>query len=797
MKKVLSFVLVLTLVLGSFSVAFAAAPVDVKGATCENAVVALSDLGVVSGYEDGTYKPENSVNRAEAAKLIIAALGLTEYAEGVTATSFTDLAGYAWATGYIGYAETLGILKGVGNGCYNPAGQVTYEQVCTMIVRAIGWTDESLAGTWPANYVVKAKSLGILDNIAKAGSTAANRGDVAIMIYNALECPMVAFDKEAMPYGTGDCMLNRLSNENVVKGVVLHDKTKAEDASGAAIVSGYADGVNLINQYGAKVDVFVNKDAEITGVKATKSTFLTGKFNADGKFVADDVKYDVNEATSAAVVLLNNGRYNATVNFKDLVLDTDYTIAAKVSGKTIKEVYSAAEWDGTTIQWTDSLATKLAKNDKFNGNDFWKNDDKKIDTTTFALVGVDSLDKIPEDAIVTYYVNSKITKIEVSTEVITGKVTKVKSGKLTINGTDYKVVTDSAVNENGLTTGAITAEMLGSEGKWFLNHDGKIVKFDGEEETKDYALVTYTAGISTETGIKNTTYASVELLTADGKVKEYRIDKDMTAFATKLAGMTRGTIISYSLDEEGVLDAVTLVTNKDYTGKEYTKKGFFGGTQVAENVVVFTGTAAEDDWAIGAITDLGTNKAVSDAMVVVKDSKIVAIYTNNNPADSIYAVVNGISAVKNGKDKTVDQLDLIIDGKEVTKLTTKDYSATKGSENLLVKLHTAAEDVDGMDAAPVSAAAVTCAGVKDGSIKVEGAYEANGYMQVADTACVYQLTFDSDNDFDAYVVATLSDINKYDYVWLYETDDDEDGFDVIIFIDEDDYDAANAFLTIY
>jgi hypothetical protein len=86
MRKVLSFVLVLSLVLGSFSMAFAAPLSDVAGEDFEDAVNVLTELGVVSGYPDGTYKPDNIVTRAEMAVIVVRALGLADYATGVSSS---------------------------------------------------------------------------------------------------------------------------------------------------------------------------------------------------------------------------------------------------------------------------------------------------------------------------------------------------------------------------------------------------------------------------------------------------------------------------------------------------------------------------------------------------------------------------------------------------------------------------------------------------------------------------------------------------------------------------------------
>ena len=171
MRKVLSIVLVLALVLGSTAFSFGALPSDVKGTKYEDAVNVLMDLDVISGYPDGSYKPAGIVTRGEMAKIIICALGLEDYAAG--ASSFKDMAGH-WSDKYVAYAVSLGIINGYPDGTFKADNTVTYDEAAKMLVAALGYTEEALIGTWPANWVTKAKTLGILDGI-KSGSAGANR----------------------------------------------------------------------------------------------------------------------------------------------------------------------------------------------------------------------------------------------------------------------------------------------------------------------------------------------------------------------------------------------------------------------------------------------------------------------------------------------------------------------------------------------------------------------------------------------------------------------------------------------
>ncbi|MBQ6684547.1 MAG: S-layer homology domain-containing protein, partial [Firmicutes bacterium] len=166
MKKVLSFVLVLSMILGSFGMAFAAAPSDVAGMSCEEAVSVLIELGVVEGYKDGSYKPERTVTRAEMATLIIKALGLNDYAVGKS--DFADMAGH-WADPYVAYATSLGFIAGYTDGSFRPDETVSYDQAITMVVQALGYKGEYLTGGYPGAFVTQAKTLGLLDDI-KSGS---------------------------------------------------------------------------------------------------------------------------------------------------------------------------------------------------------------------------------------------------------------------------------------------------------------------------------------------------------------------------------------------------------------------------------------------------------------------------------------------------------------------------------------------------------------------------------------------------------------------------------------------------
>ena len=225
--RIIALVLACLMLLGNFS--SVAALTDVDNTKYESAVESLEILGIVNGYEDGTYKPEKEVTRAEMAKLLVVAIGMDTAADLYKGTTrFTDIAANHWATGFINIAVDKGIINGYPDGTFAPDAPVKYSEAITMVVRALGYkTMVEDFGTWPINYIAKAQDLKILKDVEYKDYTHnATRGNTALLLWNALTIPTWGVigqtQGDGLSYNYTDSLLTQhFENYTYVKDLVV------------------------------------------------------------------------------------------------------------------------------------------------------------------------------------------------------------------------------------------------------------------------------------------------------------------------------------------------------------------------------------------------------------------------------------------------------------------------------------------------------------------------------------------------------------------------------------------------
>ena len=335
MKKLLAMVLALVMTL-SLAVSANAAFKDDKSISDDYAesVAVLNGMGVFKGYEDGSFKPEGNITRAEVATIIYR-IYTADVAKndksGLYATynKFSDMAGAGWAQGYIGYCANASLVKGYPDGTFKPSGKVTGYEVLAMILRAVGYdkNNEFSGADWALHVAQTAQQLGVLDNVAKTTdlNAPASRELVAELLFQGIQKAQVTYTP-AFGYVT-DKVISTKTNSLGEKNFKL--------ASAAASDKWGRPATKWTYTTGDKATTFVEKP-DLTYTKAVAEC---------------DVAHDLDLSADTAYALIVNGQ---TASTKYTVNLTDTKTKMGAQGR-LFEVYK----DAKTIVMIDTFLAKV------------------------------------------------------------------------------------------------------------------------------------------------------------------------------------------------------------------------------------------------------------------------------------------------------------------------------------------------------------------------------------------------------------------------------------------------------
>ena len=188
MKKLIS--LILCIVLMTTTVLAYASDDAAKTTPREEAIFDVSSLGIMQGFEDGTFREDELVTRAQFAKIAMAALNLANIEQ--CETNFADVPSDHWASGYVKFATDIGLINGMGDGTFAPEESVTLIQAAKIMVGVLGREIEATEkGGYPSGYLAVATDLSLFDYLEGATSGAMTRGEVAQLVSNALDCNVI------------------------------------------------------------------------------------------------------------------------------------------------------------------------------------------------------------------------------------------------------------------------------------------------------------------------------------------------------------------------------------------------------------------------------------------------------------------------------------------------------------------------------------------------------------------------------------------------------------------------------
>lgn len=450
MKKKLFVIISTIVILCVGSVSFAATSLkDVKNTKYEDSVDTLITLGLVNGYEDDTYKPNNTITRAEMAKLMVVALGQDGKVSEASKkqSKFKDMKGN-WAYGYVNVASDLGVINGYPDGTFGPQNNVSYAEATAMIIRALEYDSEVKKSkeVWPSNYINYANKLSLYSSVgAVKADDGAKRGNVAIMLWNMLRtgmCTVVGQNNNGLVYGQGEKMINK----KMSKFLYMDDATITDiefDSSyknatikikGTTTITITIDADEFAEMYGQKLNVLYNtstkKMAKIES--ASKNTVKTG---------------EIEDVTSSKIYITGGSKKGYELPSKKNILlygiDSldDATSAILIfDGSTLKYVMAFPPKNVNFALVTETEVT-VSKKDGIRIANYGASSSK-----AYALADED--DMPDEDDLIVYYLNSnseivildKVSEDDAKDVTAASKTRITVSGKGKINSSDsYKI----------------------------------------------------------------------------------------------------------------------------------------------------------------------------------------------------------------------------------------------------------------------------------------------------------------------------------------------------------------------
>ncbi len=816
MKKVLSLVLVMAMVLSSMSFAFGASNLtDIVDTDYEDAINTLVGLGIVAGYEDGTFRPEKTITRAEMAKMMVVTLGYGDLVAG-SKSNFADTQGH-WADAYIALAAGKGIVQGDGNGKFRPDAIVSYDEAITMLVRGLGYTDtcnELKNMTWPTNFKVKAAELKLTKDVTLS-SNGADRGGVAQLINNALKTALVTVNTDGDVIKATTTTTNS-DNEVVTKYVLLLSRL-ATSKTIAKVTPEYLDEdsklyagdiVDLAPYMYQEIEVFENDDDEVVYVNDVESDVKIGEFrhakdDANKINIRIDGKnklYKLNDSdetpvfyNGVEVIMSETEMENGSSTLVDLhkaaatfVLNDDDEIVGIIASKYTEAKKVTNVYNGKS---------------KFEGFNLPLDDDDEVDYKDLTVKGiVDSIDDIEEDDVIVLYAGGGLKSITGSTEPekLTIEVVRdVIEGKITAKNSDDEFLIDGEYH--AVSPFADYVFGVADEGVFYLDNKGQLVDFDDEATTAgNYAVVIDVMdGYYNEDSGRMIVEPQIKLVTANGDEVTYDV-KSTAKFKSSpsasdvalISGdhdedindsLANYTVVKYTINGSDEITRIT-VQGANNTGTlpsiDTDSKGFV----LANNVVIFNKDG--DDVDVADVDDLGDEIDVL-FKIENKNGQYELLFVDGLGTSDTYAYIVDSGTVLNDDEDEVQSITAYVDGVKVVYEVEAGYTVTSSSidSHNMVKLNLDGSVIESVNT-PVSTVAQGKLIADNSEVtRVNGSriQVGSAWYTLADDVAVYIL---DDGEFDevgdAASVYTGAKIAGY----AFDEDNQDDNIIEVLFIFE-------------
>jgi len=589
LKKIIAIISALAITISSVP-AFAAFNDVPSDAGYMKSLDRVSSLGIISGTGDGSFSPYDSVSREQFATMIVKAAGLTDKADALKGSSiFIDVDPYGWSSGYINAAVGKGLITGMPDNRFYPESGITLAQACTILIKALGYTDSDLQGTWPKNYIEKAKTLGIATGVNIGTNEYLPRWAAAVMIDNLLDTQMktatanataTTFAKSTGVYVDAFIFANSQTNSKLLSNQVQTD-------TGIYYVP---DGMKL--NLGVKYRFVVNGDKILYSYNTNDKVL-----NISVDSIIDNKVSYKNNGTAENITLPDKTTYYYQGN----KLTYENAIKAVQTKSSIVMIYDednvgfeyALIFDPVVskpyvVQGVGADAKIPAEYKTENGTFIAKGtvNGVSIDGKTMTLQDIDQYDVLY--SVTDIWGNNKhvlLIRDKVNGTINSILPDKVSPNKITVDSKEYDLSVYFSANKLNTSSGAFR---INDVVKLILGNDGKVVDIYYKDfgDNSYYAVIldsSYYVSESKDSAGK--ILYKVTLLHADGTTQTYNISNNMAEYKGRLVKYQPLGDNRISIADEDIIDFMDTSVMGDHNFAIDERK--LDGDYIADNAVIF------------------------------------------------------------------------------------------------------------------------------------------------------------------------------------------------------------------
>ena len=667
LKRALSLGLTATMISGLMVMGSSAASyADVTSENHQEAIEVLKSVGIMTGDEKGNFDPDGKVTRNQMA-VVMSKLMDYRVANYKGTSPFTDVPD--WAEEYVAACYTNGITKGYDAKTYGGSDEVTTAQAALMLMKALGYfqyDSDFEGGDWQLSAVKQATKIDLFDDVDSGVKDAITRNELAQLVLNALEAGTVEAEKNGQDITAGDITITgNVTYKYVTSGkdyaTAINDKlatyTDGTHSSGAIVELGEKlyngdltkeDGYDdfgrpaSVWEYQAKeVGTYADKADNVFTAKVTSKKL----YDAVGKTATDNYDWTVSVNGEEVKYTGKNLASNKTDDDVDFIYKalggdkitgngvvtevfvdgTDKTVDVAVINYYAAEVYEVKKDDATIT--LSSFYGPADTNDEFDATDF------------------------EEDEIVMYsFANNEIQEVYAA-EKLEGDVTRVRSDatgteerngdNFVVDGTTYKYNATMASGDR------LKTENVNNNVVAYLDANGYVAYIDESAMTYDYAYVLSMGSSDDDFGGGNAgKTVKARLVLTDGTLIKVETD-------VKYADISKyeNHIVSYSKDKN---DEYTL------TVKDQDKTDVSQGTNGIQ--------AAADKTALNIENGVASFKAAGDSYTANKNTVFVVADSDDKLDDYDFTVYTGVKNVPDIEGKTGAKVDVAADKDGVAKV---------------------------------------------------------------------------------------------------------------------------------